>query len=307
MPGAAKGWEELRVSRTTGLLGILVPAILSFCSPLRAQNPGPIDGGHLQQPSLLLANTKPLLASDENVAGRIEGGRNLRRILLVLSPTAQQEAELQKLIDDQHDRRSPNYHHWLSAAEFGARYGATAGDVEQIRSWLEGAGLHVDGLASSRRWLEFSGTAAQVESVFHTQMRYYQVHGKTYLANSTDIAVPASLAGMTRGVFSLNNFGRRPPVRTFKGVAGIDAQGRKVVLPQLTATGGSANTYYLAPGDFATIYGTKGLLSGGIDGTGVAIAIAAQSQIELTDVQQFRRIFGLKANDPNFLISGPDP
>jgi large repetitive protein len=255
----------------------------------------------------VLKNTKPLLAKDENATGRVQGDQNLHRILLVLAPTAQQEAELQKLIDDQHDRRSPSYHHWLSAAEFGARYGAASSDLEQIRTWLEGAGLRVDGFASSRRWLEFSGTAAQVESVFHTKMQYYQVRGKTYMANATDLTVPASLSGITRGVFSLNNFGRRPPVRTFKGVAGIDAQGRKVLLPQLTATGGAANTYYVAPGDFATIYGTKGLLSGGVDGSGVAIAIAAQSQIQLTDVQQFRMIFGLKTNDPNFLISGPDP
>lgn len=308
MPGTVKGWEELRVARTTGLLGILILAVWSFCSPLRAQKPpSPTNGGYLGQPSLLLRNTKPPLSKDENATGRVEGDRNLHRMLLVLAPSAQQEAELRKLIDDQHDRRSPNYHHWLSAREFGARYGAASGDLEQIRAWLEGAGLRVDGLASSRRWLEFSGTAAQVESAFHTKMQYYQVRGKTYLSNATDIAVPASLSAITRGVFSLNNFGRRPPVRTVKGLAGIDAQGRKVRLPQLTATGGSANTYYVAPGDFATIYGTKGLLGGGIDGSGVTIAIAAQSQIELTDVQQFRNIFGLKGNDPNFLISGPDP
>jgi hypothetical protein len=48
-------------------------------------------------------------------------------------------------------------------------------------------------------------------------------------------------------------------------------------------------------------------LSGGNDGSGVSIAVTAQSDIEVTDVQAFRTIFGLKTNDPNILYSGPDP
>ena len=40
--------------------------------------------------------------------------------------------------------------------------------------------------------------------------------------------------------------------------------------------------------------------------SGEEIAITAQSDIELTDVQQFRQIFALQVNDPNFIVSGPD-
>jgi len=40
------------------------------------------------------------------------------------------------------------------------------------------------------------------------------------------------------------------------------------------------------------------LYSAGIDGTGQKIAIAGQSQIQLSDVQHFRSEFGLAAKDP---------
>src|SRR5215469_4935339 len=134
-------------------------------------------------------------------------------------------------------------------------------------------------------------------------MQDYRIAGNTHIANATDIAVPQALAEVTRGVASLNNFGKRPPSRVTEGIAGRDSQGRKTRLqPNLTASGAS-NTDYLAPGDFAAIYNTKPLLEGGIDGTGIAIAIAAQSDIELTDVQEFRQIFALPANDPNFIVS----
>ena len=228
-------------------------------------------------------------------------------MLLVLPPNAAQEEELKKLLDDQQNRNSPNYHHWLTAAEFGARFGAADADVQKVRAWLEGTGLTVEHVAASKGWVEFSGTAEQVENTFHTVMQYYRVSGKTYVANSTDLAVPAELSGLTRGVVSLNNFGRRPPIHETQGVAGRNAQGGKTKLtPNLTAAG-ATNTYYLAPGDFAAIYNTNGLLGSGIDGTGVTIAVTAQSEIELSDVQEFRQIFGLKTNDPNILLSGPDP
>lgn len=228
-------------------------------------------------------------------------------MLLVLTPDAAQEAELKKLLDGQQNPDSADYHRWLSAAEFGARFGAADADVQKVRAWLEGAGFAIEGVAASKRWVEFSGTSAQVENAFHTVMQYYRVRGKTYVANSTDLGLPADLSGITSGVVSLNNFRRRPPIREAQGAAGRNAQGDKTKLtPNLTAIG-ATNTYYLAPGDFAAIYNTKGLLSSGIDGSGASIAVTAQSQIELTDVQQFRQIFGLKVNDPNILVSGPDP
>jgi large repetitive protein len=260
-----------------------------------------------EQAWVMLEHTRHPLANDASAIGHVEETRPMRRMLLVLSASPEQEAHLKKLLDDQQNRSSANYHRWLSAAEFGARFGAADTDLQNVVGWLQTSGFSVDRVAGSKRWVEFSGTSSQVENAFHTVMQYYRVNGKTYIANSTDVSVPAELAGVIRGPLSLNNFGRKAPVHVFTGFAGRDAQGNKTTLtPNLTASG-STNTYYMAPGDFAAIYNTNALLSAGIDGSGVSIAVTAQSDIELTDVQQFRQIFGLKGNDPNFLVSGPDP
>ena len=254
-----------------------------------------------------LEHTQPPTAREENAIGRVEGSRGMRRMLLVLATREGQEARLKKLLDDQQNRNSPNYHRWLTAAEYGAQLGAADADVQTVRTWLAGAGFALENVAAGKGWVEFSGTSEQVESAFQTVMKYYSVGGKTYVANSTDLAVPARLSQITRGVVSLNSFGRRPPVHEMHGEAGRTAQGRKFKLtPNLTATG-TTDVYYLAPGDFAAIYSTNGLLNSGVDGTGVSIAVTAQSDIELSDVQEFRQIFGLKSNDPNIFVSGPDP
>jgi hypothetical protein len=245
-----------------------------------------------------MVNTAPALTSFANDVGRVEPTRVLTRMVLLLSPAPEKQQALLKFLDDQQNRLSPGYHRWLAPAEFGARFGVADANTEAMRHWLQNSGFQVDPASQSKLWVEFSGTARQVESAFQTELHYYQWRGKTYLANATDIAIPAQFAELSRGVVSLNNFGKRPP-RLLPG--------RTQVQPNLTAAGQS-NVYYLAPGDFATIYNTKALLSSGIDGTGISIAITAQSQIVLSDVQAFREIFlSAQPNDPTYILSGPDP
>lgn len=305
--GPQKGLEELPFLRQCLLPGLFSLLIALAGPSVRAQNSAPQTTATDESPILRLEHTQPRLATPANAVGQVEGSRPLQRMLLVLSPDSGQEADLQKLIEQQHTRKSPNYHHWLTPAQFGAQFGASDANVETARAWLQASGFTVERVAASKRWVEFTGTAAQVESAFHTVMQYYRVSGKTYVANSTDLGLPASLSGIIRGVLSLNNFEKSPPIREEHGVAGRDAEGKRFKLsPNLTAIG-ATNTYYMAPGDFAAIYDTYGLLSGGIDGTGVSIAVTGQSDIEVSDVQDFRQIFGLKVNDPNILVSGADP
>ena len=228
-------------------------------------------------------------------------------MILVLSPTAESQAELQQLLEAQQNPHSPQYHRWLTPAEYGERFGAADTDIKKISDWLIGKGFTVDAVAHGKNSLQFSGVSSQVEDAFHTELHYYRANGRLFLANSSDIALPEQIARVASGLASLNNFGLRPPRHQNLGTAGRNAQGQKTILtPELTAAG-NPNVYYLAPGDFAAIYNTKPLLSAGNDGSGISIAVTAQSNIELTDVQQFRQIFGLKTNDPNILLSGPDP
>jgi len=260
------------------------------------------DAGYLR-----IAHTKPLLATPANDAGRVESSRAMQRILLVLSPSPEQENQLKQLLDEQQNRKSPQYHHWLNADEFAAKFGVADADVEKAKQWLQGRGFTVAQTAKSKRWVEFSGTSQQVEQAFHTELHYYKLGEKQYVANATDIAIPNVLAEISSGVVSLNSLGKRPPRRIVAGTTGSSlATLHGGLRPQLTYTG-ATNAYYVAPGDFAAIYNTKPLLSSGIDGTGVAIAVIAQSQFELTDVQTFRQIFKLSANDPNIVVVGPSP
>ena len=251
-----------------------------------------------------------------NDRGRVDANLPINRILLLLKPDAQQQAELSKLLMEQHDPASATYQHWLSPEQFAAKFGPDHGDLEQTTSWLLQHGFSVNNAARGGQWIEFSGSAADVESAFHTELHNYVVHGEKHIANSTDISLPRALSPVVSGVVSLNDFRQRRWVS--KGfVVQRDTNGKlkpatssgtevRAAAPEFTTPDGSA--HFLTPGDWSRIYNTKPLLDQGINGSNVSIAVVgSDSDIQLSDVRTFRQIFKLPPSDPLVIVNGADP
>ncbi len=76
------------------------------------------------------------------------------------------QAELRKLLADQQDAASPQYHRWLMPAEFAARFGPTEADLKTVADWLATEGFQVTSSSLKHRYLGFSGTVAQAERLF---------------------------------------------------------------------------------------------------------------------------------------------
>src|SRR5271169_2609142 len=117
--------------------------------------------------------TSPFVASSVET-GRMPEGDNLGRMILQLSATAEQEQAAEKLVSDLHDPSTPSFHKWLTPAEFGQKFGVAEQDAVKVQQWLESQGLTVQEVAQSRRYIVFSGTVAQVESAFATQLHSYE-------------------------------------------------------------------------------------------------------------------------------------
>jgi len=241
----------------------------------------------------LQGNVHPL-ARAEFDQGPINPATRLDRMLLQLNSTSAQQADLDDLVAAQQDPHSPLYHQWLTPSEFGARFGATDADLAQLSAWLELHRLTVDEIPAGRRLIVFSGSAAQVSSTFRTGLDTYRVNGANHLANVEDPEIPAPLSGLVAGVVSLHDFRRTSEIRTRTPFAAE---------PDYS----SGATHYLFPADFATIYDLNPFFSAGTNGTGISIAIAARSNIRLADVEAFRSMASLAANDPTVTLDGADP
>jgi hypothetical protein len=233
----------------------------------------------------------------------------LQHMVLLLKRSGEQEAALQNLLAAQQDRKSPQYHHWLTPTEYADEFGVSSETVAAISRWLQSNGMRVDSVAHGHMFIVFSGTNAQLQQAFHTQIHRYEVKGELHYANSSNPEIPSSFAPIIAGITSLHDFHSRS-LHTFVGVAHSDrgAKGWRLDSTPEFTTAINGNTYYaVTPYDFATIYNVAPLWNEGITGAGQSIAIVSRSDVSPTDVDNFRASFGLPATNLNIIYDGPNP
>src|SRR5215472_6330064 len=158
---------------------------------------------------LLAGNVHPL-ARPEFDQGSAARNHRMERMVLVLAPDAAQELALEALLAAQQDPQSPLYRRWLTPEDFGKSFGISERDLDQVVTWLSRHGFEVEPVAAGRRQIVFSGTAAQVEAAFHTEIHQYNVQEEKHVANATNPRIPAALAPVVSGVASMHDFHSRP-------------------------------------------------------------------------------------------------
>ncbi len=282
------------------LAGVLLlgMGVSGFPQAARSRISGRIDEGRLHR---LVKNTYPL-ARAEFDWGAAPDDLALNRMLLVLTPSAERQSALATLLNSQQDKSSAQYHKWLTPQEFGERFGVGAADISQVTGWLQGHGFTVERVSNGRNFIEFSGTAGQLNQAFHTQMHRYVVNGKEHWANAGDPQIPLALAPVVAGVSTLHNFRKASQIAALKPQAvRISARGAS---PQFTASNGE---HALAPADLATIYNINPLYGQGITGEGTTIAVVARTNINMQDIQDFQNAFGVPSALPQVVLNGADP
>ena len=241
------------------------------------------------------------LARTEFEQGMAPADLPMEHMLLVLSRSPEQETALETLLKQQQDKSSPQYHKWLTPQQFGEQFGAADEDIQTVTSWLQSNGFRVNGVANGKTVIDFSGTAAQVQNVFHTDIHKYSVRGVEHWANASDPEIPAALTPVVVGVATLHNFAKKPQLialnRQFE--ANVQAGAR----PQFT----NGTVHALAPADYATIYDFNPLYQAGVNGTGATIAVVARTNINIQDIISFRSTFGLSTNTPHIVVNGTNP
>jgi Pro-kumamolisin, activation domain/Bacterial Ig-like domain (group 3) len=263
---------------------------------------------------VLRGNVHPL-ATTQNDLGAAPGDLPLKHMRLILKPSSLQQQALTRFLTDQQNPSSPNYHRWLTPSEFGLQYGTAQADIQKIVAWLASTGFTVESVAAGGNFIVFSGTHAQLQSAFHTEIHSYKVKDTQYWANATNPEIPAALAPVVAGFASLNNFPHqalhtepRLVRRNESTQRWISVPGSGKPTPDFTTTDSEGqNLYVVTPYDFATIYNVLPVWSGGLDGTGETIAIVSDSNINPADVDYFRTTFGLPPKKLNILYPTVNP
>jgi hypothetical protein len=258
------------------------PVVVS--STLHAQVVDRVAGTMNPPQWVVLPSHHPLWANNSNNAGLLPSDLILDHLTLVLSRSQEQEQALQLFLAQQQDLASPNYHHWLTPAEMGERFGLSQHDIAALTGWLQSQGLHVNWISPSRTFIGFGGTAAALGAAFRTELHAYRTNSALgnieRMSVSSDPMIPLAIAPVVKAVHGLYTVEDHP----FHSVKAMQS-----VSPHATTTSGE---HIITPGDFATIYGSTGIST-----SRQTIGIVGRSRTDFNDFENFRQ--RTQTNFPN--------
>jgi subtilase family serine protease len=286
-------------------IAVCAAAVLSASGMIALRAQGPLDRVTVPVDDSLLTtavgNVHPL-ASPQYDRGEVSAPTRLEKMVLVLKTSPAQQEGLNDLTQAQQTPGTPEFHRWLTAEEFGNRFGLSSHDLAAITGWLSRHGFSIDEVAPDRLLVIFSGTAGQVADTFHTELHQYAIPAvnarqsgqiEMHIANVQDPQIPAAFAGVVEGVLSLHDFRRAPTVQSRPLAANIDYT--------------DAARHSLTPAEFAMLYDLPPLYASGDTGAGAAIAIVSRSNLAQHDLDRFRALNGLAFHAPFVTFISRDP
>ena len=238
-----------------------------------------------------IAGSQPPRARLAQDVGAVDSSTPLQSITMYFSRSTQQQADLDALLAAQQNPSSPQFHQWLTPADFGARFGLADADIAKTEAWLQSQGFTVQSVSPSRNSVSFSGTASAAASAFGAPLHRYTLNGESHIAPSADLSLPAALAGIVSDVHGLSDFRPRPHFRRGNGA---------LYKPNFTSA--QTGNHFLTPGDVAVIYDIKAAYNAGFNGSGLTIAIMGQSEISNTDITNFQTGIGQTAKAPTSIL-----
>ena len=230
--------------------------------------------------------------------GAVDAATPMEHIQLVLQRTAERQAAFDAEIAALHRPGDASYHQWLTPQEVGAEFGPAPEDIAALTTFLSEEGFTVNHVGVSGLYVDFTGTAAQVQQTFQTEIHNVRLaNGEQHTSAMREAAIPEAFSPLVRGFVSLSDIGphpmmvpRVPEVRTAHALA----------TPANDAGGGE---YDVGAQDFYTIYNEGPLLSASVNGSGITVALLEETDLRHTsDVTTFRSTFAVTPSTPALTV-----
>jgi subtilase family serine protease len=265
-----------------------------------------------------LAGSQPAYLGQASDLGTVAGAQPVDfEVLLALPDQAGLQAEVEAVSSP----ASRSFRQFLTPAQFQARYSPDGAAVSAVESWAQHSGLTVHSVATSRLYVELTGTMAQAERLVGTTMHTYAYQGRDVVEPTADYRVPASLAGTVAGIVGLDNATMAQPANTlpgpptggYFGVQPCSAYYGQKTASSLPKAYGKNWPYTICGYDakqYEDAFGLTPALQKGINGKGVTVAItdAYAAPTILSDADTWSRQNGLAPFAPGqFTQDTPTP
>lgn len=165
------------------------------------------------------------------------------------------QADLDSLLGRLYDPSNPDYHHFLSQAQFTAQFGPAPEDYEAVVHFAQANGFTVTRSPANRLVVPIAGTAAQVENAFHVKMGLYRHPTGNRLFFSADREPTLNLSVPIAHIAGLDNYALPKPM-----VTRANTEQDAAAAP---AGGSGPDNSYLASDMRAAYYGGSSLTGAG--------------------------------------------
>src|SRR5271155_1572843 len=207
-------------------------------------------------------------------------------------------AELESFLHELYEPSSTSYRHFLTVAEFTARFGPTQADYDAVVRYAETHGFAVVGGSRDGMDVQIEGPVANIEEAFHLNMSVYQHPAENRTFYAPDREPTTNLPFALWHVSGLDNYSIPHPMfvkrSDYAQAHGIDA--KDVVSHATTGSGPSAS--FLGSDMRAAYYGGTALT-----GAGQNLGLFEYLGTDLADLNTYFANVGQTNNVPITLLS----
>jgi hypothetical protein len=268
------------------------PVRPEFSTPPRSLITQPIDRTRTLP---ILGAVHPEAAAAQDLGLR-DPAAPMEHIHLVLRRPQERQAAFDAEVDALHQPGNASYHQWLTPETIGAEFGPSTSDLATLTAYLQSEGFTVNRIGASGAYVDFTGTVAQVQRSFHTEIHNLLLAtGEERYSAVTEAQLPEALAPLVAGFLSLSNIAPHPMLS--RKVPRVPPPGAAQTPPHPNDTEGGE--YYVGAQDFYTIYNEQPLITAGTNtGSGITIALLEETDIDTADVTAFRTTMGVSPATP---------
>ena len=173
----------------------------------------------------------------------------------------QNQSALATYIKNINDPTNALYGQSLTPAQFAASYAPSGAQVQQVVSYLQGAGFNNVTVEPNNLIVSADGTIAQASAAFNTPIENFSQFGGIVYGNTAPAQVPASLGGIVGAVLGLNTIGQMKPTIVTRSQVSVPqyavsydpAQFQQIYSATGTPTGSNATIAIMAEGDLTQV------------------------------------------------------
>jgi kumamolisin len=169
---------------------------------------------------------RPLVISDtipkvvrSGMATRVGAYAPKQMLRVVIGLRLPYLAEEKAFLGQLQDRTSPLFHHYLTAAQWNARFAPSQASQQSVISWVRSQSLKVTKTFADRLLVDTAGTVAAYQHAFGVRIDTYRLGARSFFANANSIVVPASISSEVESVNGLDSYRQMTPSSTIGGHA----------------------------------------------------------------------------------------